>query len=221
MSARYADRVEAGRVLADHAAHWRQTPGLLVLGLPRGGVPVARELARGLAAPLDLLLVRKLGAPGQEELALGAIASGGARVINDGVVKQLGIDEATVERIAERERAELERRERAYRGDRPAPDLHGRTVFLVDDGLATGATMRAAVAAVASRDPERIVVAVPVAPPDTVRRLEGETAETICPLTPWSFGGVGGWYERFDQLTDDAVRAELEAAWAERPEGGA
>jgi putative phosphoribosyl transferase len=207
---RYRDRIEAGRLLASRLdRHALADP--IVLALPRGGVPVATEVARALDAPLDVLIVRKLGFPGHRELAVGAIASGGARALNPEVAALVHPRE--LERIERRERAELERRERVYRGDRPLPALAGRTVILVDDGLATGATMRAAVAATRSRHPARIVVAVPVAPPDTVAVLRDEADEVVCPLSPEPFQAIGLWYDDFSQVEDDEVRELLEAAW--------
>jgi putative phosphoribosyl transferase len=188
---------------------------LLVLALPRGGVPVAYEIAAALSVPLDLLLVRKLGLPGHEELAMGAIASGGVRVMNENVVGPLGIPPALVERVARREEVELERRQREYRGNRPLPQVQGRCVIVVDDGLATGASMRVAVAALRQQKPARIVVAVPVAPPDTVRLLAREADEVICPATPEPFFGVGQWYDNFDQTDDEEIRRLLDLAWGQ------
>lgn len=216
----YADRAEAGRVLGEHLARTlgARRDDVLVLALPRGGVPVAAEVAAALDAPLDLLLVRKLGVPGHEELALGALASGGVRVLNQDVVEGLGISPATVEEVARREEAELERRARAYRGDRPPPPVRGRRVVLVDDGLATGATMRAAAAAVRHGGPARVIVAVPVAPADTAEALAREVDEVVCPATPAPFFGVGQWYVDFGQTTDDEVRELLARAWRRQPE---
>jgi putative phosphoribosyl transferase len=188
---------------------------LLVLALPRGGVPVAYEVATALSVPLDLLLVRKLGLPGHEELAMGAIASGGVRVMNDNVVGSLGIPSAVIERVARREEAELERQLREYRGSRPLPHVEGRCVIAVDDGLATGASMRVAVAALRQQKPAQIVVAAPVAPPDTVRLLAHEADEVICPATPEPFFGVGQWYVDFDQTTDQNIRRLLDLAWGQ------
>jgi putative phosphoribosyl transferase len=185
---------------------------VIVLGLPRGGVPVAFEVARALNAPLDIFLVRKLGLPGHEELAMGAIASGGLRVLNDDIVGALNIPEAVVVAVARRERAELERRERAYRGDRPPLDVHGKTVILVDDGLATGSSMRAAVAGLRARQPAQIVVAVPTAAPETCEAFENEVDEVVCAVTPQPFFGVGMWYEDFSQTSDEEVRRLLEEA---------
>ncbi len=184
----------------------------IVLGLPRGGVPVAFEIAETLDAPLDVFVVRKLGVPGHEELALGAIASGGVRVVNRRVVEQLSIPPDQVEAIAAAEGRELARRERDYRGERPPPDLTGRTVILVDDGLATGATMLAAIRAVRRRHPARVVVAVPVAPQEVCEALRRETHDVACLLTPAAFRSVGTWYDDFSQTSDDEVRALLRAA---------
>jgi|SRR5581483_4945435 len=207
-SGRFRDRAEAGRLLGERLA--REGLGeVAVLGLPRGGVPVARQVARALGAPLDVFLVRKLGHPGQPELAMGAIASGGIRVLNDDLVRELRLTEELIGRVAEREEAELRRREQAYRGDRPPVDVRGKTVILVDDGLATGATMRAAVEAVRTRDPQRVVVAVPTAPPHAVRELGGQVDGLVALLAPDPFHAVGLWYEDFREVSDDAVRALL------------
>ena len=209
----FLDRRDAGRRLAEALRSYPDCQDPLVLALPRGGVPVAYEVAEALDAELDLLLVRKLGTPGQPELAMGAIASGGIEVLNPSVVEALGIDRETIDRVAEQEYAELLRRERAYRGTRPLPRIEGRCVILVDDGLATGSTMRAAVAAVRQRNPQRIVVAVPVAPPDTAERLRQEVDDVVVLLTPAYFAAVGQWYADFSQTTDEEVRALLQAAW--------
>jgi putative phosphoribosyl transferase len=180
-----------------------------VLGLPRGGVVVAYEVARALGVPMDIFLVRKLGAPWNEELAMGAIASGGVRVLNHDVVRGLGITPKVIEHVVAREQELLEQRERAYRGDRPPPDVQGRTVILVDDGLATGASMRAAVTALRTNRPARIVVAVPTAPPETCAEFHGEVDEMVCIHTPWQFFGVSGSYQDFRQTTDEEVRRLL------------
>lgn len=213
----FKDRTDAGRQLAAKLAAYVDRPDVLVLALPRGGVPVAFEVARELRAPLDVFLVRKLGVPGHEELAMGAIATGGVRVLNTGVVGQLGISEEVLDAVAAEELRELERRERAYRGDRPAPEVRGRTVILVDDGLATGSTMRAAVTALRRQEPERLIVAVPVGSPETCAEFEEETDETVCAQTPRPFRAVGMWYEDFSQTTDEEVHELLEqtAAGAE------
>lgn len=203
---RFRDRVHAGRVLAEKLKHYVDRPNVQVLALPRGGVPVGFEVATALHAPLDVFLVRKLGVPGHEELAMGAIASGGVRVLNDDVVAMLHLPDAVIERAAAAEQRELERRERAYRGDRPPPDLKGRTVILVDDGLATGSTMRAAAQAVSRQQPARIVVAVPTAAVDTCEDFRREVDEIVCATTPEPFRAVGLWYEDFSQTTDEEVR---------------
>jgi putative phosphoribosyl transferase len=189
---------------------------VVVLGLPRGGVPVAYEIAQSLGADLDVLIVRKLGAPGQQELAIGAIASGGVRVLNDDIVAELGLSNATIEALARQQLRELERRESLYRGARPRPALDGRCVILVDDGIATGATMRAAIAALRKLGPARIVVAVGVAPEDTVRILEREADAVVCLATPAPFWAVGRWFVNFDQVGDAAVTELLAAGWAAR-----
>jgi putative phosphoribosyl transferase len=209
---RFRDRTHAGRELAERLGAYAGRANLLVLGLPRGGVPVALEVARALDAPFDVFIVRKLGVPGHEELAMGAIASGGVRVLNDAVVEELGIDEALIARSAAAESAELERREHAYRGERGPVHVEGRTVILVDDGLATGSTMRAAAFAVRAQRPERIVVAVPVAAAHTCERIRAEVDETVCVHTPDPFQAVGLWYEDFAPVSDDEVRELLEQA---------
>jgi predicted phosphoribosyltransferase len=210
----FRDRSEAGRRLAEHLGDFSRQDGL-VLALPRGGVPVGFEVARALDAQFDVFLVRKLGVPGYEELAMGAIASGGVTVRNEDAVRGLGIPARVIEAVAARERKELERRERAYRDDRPAPEVRGRTVILVDDGLATGSTMRAAVAALRRQGPARIVVAVPVGAATTCAELQGEADGVVCASTPDPFFAVGAWYQDFAQTTDDEVRALLMRA-AER-----
>lgn len=213
----YADRRDAGRYLAARLGTYANRPDVLVLGLPRGGVPVADEVAAALAAPLDVFLVRKLGVPGQEELAMGAIASGGVRVLVESVIRQLAIPPAVVEAAAEREGRELVRRERDYRGDRPEPEVAGRTVILVDDGIATGASMRAAIAALRALRPARLVVAVPVAAPETCHELAALVDEVVCALAPERFTAVGLWYEDFSPTTDDEVRTLLADAWRRYP----
>jgi len=207
----FRDRPDAGRQLLGRLGAYRGRPDVLVLGLPRGGIPVAHEVARGLGAPLDVFLVRKLGVPGQEELAMGAIATGGVRVVNDDVVDALGIPRAAIDRVAAEEGRELERRQAEYRGDRPEPDVRGRTVILVDDGLATGSSMRAAVSALRAQAPARIVVAVPVAAPATCDELRREVDEVVCFATPDPFMAVGRFYDDFSQTTDEEVRALLAA----------
>ena len=206
---RFRNRTDAGRQLAEKLAAYANRPDVLVLALPRGGVPVAFELARAFGAPLDVFLVRKLGVPGYEELAMGAVATGGVRVLNDEIVRGLGISEHEIDAVVARELLELSRRDRLYRGDRPLSDVAGRTVILVDDGLATGATMRAAVQALRQQQPGRIVAAVPTASPDTCQVLKAEADDVICAITPEPFFAVGHWYDDFTQTTDDEVRELL------------
>ena len=208
----FRDRRDAGRKLAQELKEYANRPNVVVLALPRGGVPVAYEVAKALKAPLDIFLVRKLGVPGHEELAMGAIASGGVRVLNDTVVDALNIPERLIDAVAEKEQRELERRERAYRGDRPKPEVRGKTVILVDDGLATGASMRAAVEALRAQDPARIVVAVPTAAPETCEAFEDTVEEVVCAETPQPFFGVGFWYQDFSQTSDEEVRTLLARA---------
>ena len=219
MPQRFRDRHDAGRRLAALLEEYAGARDAIVLALPRGGVPVAYEVARRLGVPLDIFLVRKLGLPGHEELAMGAIATGGVRVLNPDVVEALRVDEATIDAVAEAELRELARREEAYRGVRPPPALRGRTVILVDDGLATGSTMRAAVAAVRGQEPRKVVVAVPVAAAETCEALRGEVDDVVCALTPDPFRAVGLWYEDFDQTDDEEVRALLARARGEAEEG--
>jgi putative phosphoribosyl transferase len=219
MPARFADRSDAGRAVALRLQRFAGRPDVVVLALPRGGVPVGVEVARALRAPLDVFVVRKLGVPGHAELAMGAIASGGVRVVNRQVVSALELDEQDIEAAAAREQAELERRERLYRGARPAPELAGRTAILVDDGLATGSTMRAAVAALRRLDAAHIVVAVPVAAPETCAALAPEVDEIVCARTPDPFYAVGLWYRDFSQTTDEEVRQLLDDAAGERASG--
>jgi predicted phosphoribosyltransferase len=208
----FEDRTEAGRWLAGRLSAYAGRDDVMVLALPRGGVPVAFEVAQQLRAPLDVFLVRKLGLPGHEELAMGAIASGGVRVVNDDVTRSLRVTDAVIDEVAAREQRELERREHAYRGDRPWPDLAGKVVILVDDGLATGSTMRAAAAAVRLMKPARLIVAVPVAASDSCAQLSREVDEVVCGATPEPFLAVGRWYRDFSETSDDEVRALLEAA---------
>jgi erythromycin esterase-like protein/predicted phosphoribosyltransferase len=209
---RFRDRADAGRRLAERLREYAGRDDVIVLALPRGGVPVAAEVARALGAPLDVFVVRKLGAPGHGELAIGAIATGGIRVLNTALIERLDLPAETIEGIDAIERRELERRDRAYRGDRPPPELAGRTVILVDDGLATGASMLAAAAAVREDDPARVVVAVPVADPQVCDALRRHADEVICLRTPQPLRAVGAWYEDFAQVTDDEVRRLLEDA---------
>jgi predicted phosphoribosyltransferase len=206
---RFANRAEAGKRLAERLSNYRGRDDAIVLGLPRGGVPVAYEVARQLGLPLDVFVVRKLGVPGYEELAMGAIASGNVSVLNQEVLRALPEAEKVLEAVMAREKIELERREIRYRQDRPAPDLRGRVVILVDDGLATGATMRAAAAALRKKGVAKIVIAVPVGAPETCREIESEADETICASMPVSFHGVGQFYEDFSQTTDEEVRELL------------
>jgi len=212
MERAFANRAEAGRLLADKLEKYVGRNDVIVLGLPRGGVPVAYEVAKSLRVPLDVFIVRKLGVPGFEELAAGAIASGGVRVLNEDVLRALPNADEIIESVTVKETAELERRENSYRDDRPAPELRDRVVILVDDGLATGATMRAAVKALRQRGVAKIVVAVPVGPPDTCREFEDEADETICASAPEFFQAVGQYYEDFSQTSDEEVRDLLARA---------
>lgn len=206
----YDDRAHAGRELANRLGDYKGRADVVVLGLPRGGVPVAKEVAEQLGAPLDVFLVRKIGVPGREELAMGAIASGGVTVRNEDVIASLRISDDQIEELAQEERAEAQRREETYRGSRPPQDIEGKTVLLVDDGLATGASMRAAVRAVRQRNPAKVVVAVPTGAPQAVVDLEKEADAVVCVDAPSSFGGVGQWYRSFPQTSDGEVRAYLE-----------
>ena len=212
MERTFSNRTEAGRLLAEKLVKYADRADVIVLGLPRGGVPVAYEVAKRLGVPLDVFIVRKLGVPGFEELAVGAIASGGVRVLNEDVVRALPNAYETIESITAREIAELERREQIYRDGRPAPELRDRIVILVDDGLATGATMRAAVKALRQRGAAKIVVAVPVGPPDTCHEFEDQADETICASMPEFFQAVGQYYEDFSQTSDEEVRELLARA---------
>jgi putative phosphoribosyl transferase len=211
----FRDRAEAGRLLAAKLAHYANRDDVLVLALPRGGVPVAFEIARSIHAPLDVFLVRKIAAPGQEELAMGAVATGNVRILQRDVIQALGISEAMIERATASALEELARRERVYRGSRPSPEVRGRIVILVDDGLATGSTMHAAVAALKQQQPARIVIAVPVAPPETCEEFRTEVDEVVCIATPEPFHAVGQWFANFAQLSDDEVRDYLERAGEE------
>ncbi|MBN1557690.1 MAG: phosphoribosyltransferase [Lentisphaerae bacterium] len=206
---RFKDRQDAGRQLAKRLRHYAEDPKVLVLALPRGGVAVADEVARAIAAPLDVFLVRKLGAPGQPELAVGALASGGVRVLNDDVIDALGVTGDELDTVAAAEQKELERREAAYRRGKPPLETTGRTVILVDDGLATGATMHAAVRALRKQGANPVVVAVPVAAPDSLQRIRREADDVVCLSAPPAFQAVGQWYERFGQLSDADVCAFL------------
>src|SRR5882724_2815427 len=203
----FRNRIEAGRFLASKLRRYEDRTDVIVLALPRGGVPVGLEVAHALNAPLDVFLVRKLGLPGHEELAMGAIASGGVRVLNEDVTRRFSIPARVIDSVAAEEQQELERRERLYRDDRAAPKVRGRSVILVDDGLATGSTMRAAIAALRQLGPSRIVVAVPVGAPETCAEFQDEADEAICATTPDPFYAVGNWYADFDPTSDDEVRA--------------
>jgi predicted phosphoribosyltransferase len=217
----FQDRFEAGRILASRLRQFAQRNDVIVLGLPRGGIPVAFEVARVLNTPLDVFLVRKLGVPGQEELAMGAIASGGIRVVNRTVVDALGITMADIEQAAAQQQAELDRRERAYRNGRPILEVRSQTAVLVDDGLATGSSMRVAIMALRKRDPQRIVVAVPVAAPPVCEELESEADEVVCAVTPEPFFAVGQWYRDFRQTSDEEVRDLLQQAMRSREQKAA
>jgi putative phosphoribosyl transferase len=210
----FADRHEAGSVLATHLSTFRGRDDVVVLGLPRGGVPVAFAIATALEAPLDVFVVRKLGVPGHAELAMGAIASGDIRVLNEDVVAWYGLPQAAIDEVARVEQIELERREREYRDGQPLLELKGRIVILVDDGLATGSTMKAAVQAVRARDPARIVVAVPVGARDTCAALARLADDVVCARMPEPFSAVGLWYRDFSQTTDEEVRELLEQSRA-------
>lgn len=213
----FENRIQAGRLLGEALAEYVKRPDVIVLALPRGGVPVGFEVARMIDAPLDIMQIRKLGTPDQEELAMGAIASGGVCVLNDDIVKALNISQEDIEAAAATERHELERREQAYRGNQPPPPIENHCVILVDDGLATGASMLAAVAALKQQKPASIVVAVPVAPSDTVQRLQEEADDVVCLATPEPFSAVGRWYLDFPQTSDDEVKSLLALSWAMKP----
>ena len=217
-SQRFADRREAGAALATLLAKYRNDPNVVVLALPRGGVPVAFEIADALDAPLDVFVVRKLGMPGHAEYAIGALASGGVQVLSDDVVSLYGVSAAAIDAVVRRERTELERREREYRRGRPMIELRNKAVILVDDGLATGASMRAAVQAVRAHQPARVVVAVPVGAPQTCEELTDIADEVVCARMPQPFSAVGLWYRDFSQTTDDEVRWLLAEREHERHE---
>jgi putative phosphoribosyl transferase len=214
----FEDRADAGRCLARSLKAYADGASALVLAVPRGGVPVAYEVAHDLGLELDVFLVRKLGVPGHEELAMGAIASGGVRVVNESVVQALRIPAATIDAVAAAERDTLERRERFYRGDNPRPDVRERSVILVDDGLATGSSMRAALEAIGRQEPRRLIAAVPVAPAETCESLRAEADEVVCAATPPDFHGVSEWYRDFSQTSDEEVRALLTRAAQEQRE---
>jgi predicted phosphoribosyltransferase len=205
----FQDRQDAGRQLALKLRRYADDPSVLVLALPRGGVPVAHEVAAALHVPWDIFLVRKLGVPDQPELAMGAIASGGIRVLNEEVVRLLGIPEEVIDQVAAEEQEELQRREQAYRDGRPPPPIKGRSVILVDDGLATGSSMRAAVEALRQQRPRAIVVAVPVAAPATCEEFKAEVDDIVCAVTPEPFRAVGLWYQDFSQVTDEEMQELL------------
>ena len=209
---KFRDRKDAGRKLAQKLSHYAGHPDVTVFALPRGGVPVAYEAATVLNVPLDVVIVRKLGLPGREELAIGAIASGGVRVLNNDIIRALNIPEEVINIVVRREMEELKRREHTYRGNRSAPDVQNHTVILIDDGLATGASMRAAVIGVRARHPARIVVAVPTAAQEVCDAFEFEVDEIVCVMTPDPFYGVGKWYEDFSQISDEEVSILLEEA---------
>jgi predicted phosphoribosyltransferase len=192
--------------LAQKLENYKNQADVLVLALPRGGVPVAYEVARALNAPLDIFLVRKLGVPGHEEVAMGAIATGGIRLLNEDLIRQLKIPRQMIEAITAKEQQELERRARLYHGDKPAPDVRGRTVIVVDDGLATGSTMKVALAGLRQQQPAKLIAAVPLAPPETCEALYEEADDVVCAETPEPFMAVGAWYQNFEQTTDDEVR---------------
>jgi predicted phosphoribosyltransferase len=210
----FVTRRQAGEKLATKLAPYADRPDVLVLALPRGGVPVAYEVARALHAPMDVFLVRKLGVPGYEELAMGAIATGGVRVLNTEITRAIDIPENIIESIALREQEELQRRERLYRGDRPEPNVQGRTVILVDDGLATGSTMRAAAVALRQMRPAKLIVAVPVGAQETCDEFRDEVDEIVCAMMPEPFMAVGAWYSDFSQTSDEEVRELLQKAAA-------
>jgi putative phosphoribosyl transferase len=216
MEGAFPDRAAAGRVLAEKLITYAGRDDVIVLGLPRGGVPVAYEVARALRVPLDVFIVRKLGVPGFEELAVGAIASGGVRVLNEDVARALPNADEIIESVTQREMIEVQRREEKYRDGRPAPEISRRTVILIDDGLATGATMRAAVKALRQRGAAKIVVAVPVGPPDTCKEFEDEADEVVCASAPEFFQAVGQYYEDFSQTSDEEVRELLARAAQDR-----
>jgi predicted phosphoribosyltransferase len=215
---KFRDRRDAGRHLAERLHDYRGRDDAIVLALPRGGVPVGYEVANELNLPLDVFVVRKLGVPGHEELAMGAIASGGTRVLDKRVVDELGIDEETIATVAAEEQRCLEDRERRYRGDRPPPDVTGKTALVLDDGLATGSSMRAAVEALRGGDPAEIVIAVPVAPPETCSALRETADDVVCGVTPDLFMSVGSWYRDFSQTTDEEVAELLRRAREELQE---
>lgn len=209
---RFPNRRDAGREVAQKLLEYRSRSDVNVLALPRGGVPVAYEVALALKAPLDVWIVRKLGLPGQEELAIGAIASGGIRILNHDIIQAVGLRKSTIDKVTEQELEELGRREQQYRGNRPPCDVRDRTVILIDDGLATGASMLAAVRGLRMQTPASIVVAVPAASPQAIEILKAEADEVVSLIAPYEFKGVGNWYEDFSQTTDEEVQVLLEEA---------
>ena len=217
---RFLNRREAGKELAQKLTKYKDRTDMTVLALPRGGVPVAYEVALALNVPLDVFIVRKLGLPGQEELAIGAIASGGIRILNEDIVHTLKIDPTIIDFVTDRELQELKRREEQYRGDRPAPDVQSRTIILIDDGLATGASMLAAVHGLKTQHPAQIIVAVPAAAPQAIELLRPEVDDIVYGIAPDPFEGVGKWYEDFSQTTDDEVGSLLEDANRQLPHNG-
>jgi putative phosphoribosyl transferase len=217
----FKDRRDAGRKLAHKLSAHARGQNTLILALPRGGVPVAYEVALILNIPMDIFIVRKLGLPGREELAIGAIASGGIRILNSDIIRMLSVPEEAINFVSRRELQELQRRERLYRGNRPSPEVRDRTIILIDDGLATGASMRAAVAGVRAQHPARVVVAVPAAAAETCDVFRSEVEEVVCAITPEPFYGVSRWYEDFSQVTDEEVRTLLEEANRQLLYGGA
>jgi len=208
----FTDRSQAGRILASSLSQYKQRQDVVILALPRGGIPVAYEIGKELEVPVDVFVVRKLGVPGQEELAMGAIATGDVRIINYDVVNQFGINQETIDRVTDQERQELRRREQLYRGDRRPLALAGKSIILVDDGIATGSTMRAAITALRQLGPARLIVAVPVAAAETYHEIAAEVDEIVCHETPDAFSAISEWYERFEQTTDDNVRDLLSKA---------
>ncbi len=209
MAMRYRDRTEAGKLLAKRLAAYAHRPDVIVVALPRGGVPVAFEVAQALCAPLDVCIVRKLGVPHHEELAMGAIAAGGIRILNYDVINSLGISNKTIDEVTAKELQKLQRRNQIYRGDRPPLNVQNRTVILIDDGIATGSTIRAAIAVLRQQQPRKIVVATPVAPPAVCAQLQAEVDEVVCLQTPEPLYAIGLWYENFSQTTDEQVRELL------------
>jgi putative phosphoribosyl transferase len=214
---RFLNRREAGRELARQLLQYADHSDVIILALPRGGVPVAYQVALALKAPLDVLIVRKLGLPGREELAIGAIASGGIQILNQDIVHALDIDQSIINSVLQQELQELARREESYRGNRPAPEIKDHTVIIIDDGLATGASMRAAVMGVRTQSPARIVVAVPAAAPQAIDLLQTEVDEIVYVIAPDPFDGVGKWYEDFSQTTDEEVSSLLDNANRQLP----